>query len=96
MFRVYIHCLLLIRLAGSGAAHAQGHTIIRDAEIERTLKSWTAPVMRAAGLDPNAVRLILVQSPDVNAFVAGGQTSFLYLSFATIDKLVGDKINENF
>lgn len=34
--------------------------------------------MRAAGLEPGSVSLILVQSPEINAFVAGGQNVFLY------------------
>lgn len=50
---------------------------IRDAEIERTLKTFSTPVLQAAGLSPETVRFILVESDDLNAFVAGGQNIFL-------------------
>ena len=53
-------------------------TIIRDTEIEADLKSWIAPVIRAGGLGPNAVNIILVQSDEINSFVAGGPNIFLY------------------
>lgn len=52
--------------------------IIRDTEIEKDIKSWVEPVMRAGGLDPNNVHLIIVESPEVNSFVAGGPNIFIY------------------
>jgi predicted Zn-dependent protease len=75
MFRVF--CLVLFLLGLAPTAQAQ-QLLIRDAEIEGMLRSWSTPLIRAAGLDPQAVKLILVQSNDVNAFVAGGQNIFLY------------------
>jgi predicted Zn-dependent protease len=71
----------LIALAGVMAcppAKAQNEALIRDDEIERMLKGWIRPVIIADGLDPNAVKIILVQSPEINAFVAGGQNIFIY------------------
>jgi predicted Zn-dependent protease len=68
-------------------AHAQmpkDQIIIRDTEIENALKGWLAPLAAAAGMDPDNIRLILVQSPQVNAFVAGGSNMFLYTGL--IDK----------
>jgi predicted Zn-dependent protease len=57
------------------------------------LRAWTTPIIRAASLDPKAVRLVLVQSPDVNAFVAGGQNVFLYTGLIqktdTADEVIG-------
>lgn len=74
-----LKCALIGVLSLTFPAQAQpAQTIIRDAEIETMLRTWTTPVMRAASLDPKAVRLVIVQSPDVNAFVAGGQNVFLY------------------
>ncbi len=60
----------------SGSARAE--SLIRDDEIETTLKDWIRPVIVADGLDPDAVRVVLVQSPDINAFVAGGPNIFIY------------------
>ena len=65
----------LLALA-SASAHAQ--TIIRDTEIENTFKGWVAPLLEAGGLGDQSINLILVQSPQVNAFVAGGANIFIY------------------
>jgi predicted Zn-dependent protease len=60
-------------------AQAQGApVIIRDTEIEHWLREWTAPVIRAAGLEPRAVNFIIVQDSGLNAFVAGGQNIFIF------------------
>lgn len=42
--------------------------LIRDAEIEETLKSYIAPIFEAAGLNPNTLHLHIVRSKEVNAF----------------------------
>jgi predicted Zn-dependent protease len=52
--------------------------LIRDAEIERTLREYTVPIFKAAGLDPLAVHVFILQSDQINAFVAGGENLFLY------------------
>ncbi len=59
------------------AAHAQNLPLVRDSEIESTIRGWADPVFTAAGLDPSAVRVLLVNDPALNAFVAGGQNIFL-------------------
>lgn len=69
---------LLTNLAPARAADLSSLTLIRDTEIETTLRRWTAPVARQAGLDPDNVRIVLVRNPAVNAFVAGGPNIFLY------------------
>lgn len=61
-------------LATLGAAAAQARTIIRDSEIERTLKREAEPVFAAAGIPVGDVRFFIIQDPDFNAFVAGGRT----------------------
>lgn len=53
-------------------------SIIRDAEIEDMIKGWAEPVIRAAELDPDAVKIVLVKANQTNAFVAGGQNIFIY------------------
>lgn len=78
----YLWLVLVGVLWASPPAHAV--TIIRDAEIETTIKDWALPVARAADLDPGSLNIVLVQSPDINAFVAGGQNIFLYTGL--IDK----------
>ncbi len=53
-------------------------SIIRDAEIETTIRQYTTPIFKAAGLNANAVHVYLLQSDEINSFVAGGMNIFLY------------------
>jgi len=52
-------------------------TLIRDAEIERTLHRVAWPIFRSAGLTPISVDIHLVADEELNAFVAGGRDLFL-------------------
>ncbi|MCC7272683.1 MAG: M48 family metallopeptidase [Alphaproteobacteria bacterium] len=52
-------------------------SLIRDAEIEGTIRAYAAPLFAVAGLDPDAVQVYLVNDARINAFVAGGQRLFL-------------------
>ena len=58
-------------------AAATAISLIRDAEIEATLRQISAPIFEAAGLDPGSVRIYIVQDERLNAFVAGGMNLFL-------------------
>lgn len=90
-------CLLAVLWGAAFPALAAGGgpplTIIRDTEIETTLKEWADPVIRAAGLDPANVHIILVRDPAVNAFVAGGPNIFVYTGLLeksrSADEVVG-------
>ncbi|MGB0843465.1 MAG: M48 family metalloprotease [Alphaproteobacteria bacterium] len=57
---------------------ASALSLIRDAEIEAYLKSWSKPIFQAAGLYVDNVEMLLVSSKDLNAFVAGGQNIFMH------------------
>jgi len=57
-------------------AQAQ-RSLIRDAEIEATIRDLATPLFQAAGLNPEAVSIYIINSDDLNAFVAGGQNLFL-------------------
>ncbi|MFN3700854.1 MAG: M48 family metalloprotease [Alphaproteobacteria bacterium] len=73
--------LFLLTLVHISAAFAQGRSspiIIRDTEIEKILQEWGAPLLQAAGMPPESVNIVLVQSPDLNAFVAGGSNIFFF------------------
>lgn len=52
-------------------------SMLRDAEIETDLKAFETPVYRAAGLDPSALTIYLVNDMQLNSFVAGGQNIFM-------------------
>jgi predicted Zn-dependent protease len=66
-----------ILAVGAAPAHAQKISLIRDAEIENTIREFALPVFRAAQLDAAAVKIYLVQDSSINAFVAGGQRLFI-------------------
>lgn len=59
------------------AALAQGIALLRDDEIEGTIRAMADPIFQAAGLDAKAIRVYIVNDPRLNAFVAGGQNLFL-------------------
>lgn len=69
-------CLALTLTLAAPAALAR--SFIRDAEIERTLSLMADPVLLAAGLPPDSVRLFIINDPALNAFVAGGRNIFLH------------------
>ena len=52
-------------------------SFLRDAEVEHTLRVWMTPIWKAAGLDPDAVHVYVVNDPTLNSFVAAGQNIFL-------------------
>ncbi len=72
-------------------ALAQG--LIRDAEIESTLKVYATPVLQAAGLNPDDVDIYIISDPSVNAFVSGGQNIFVHtgllLAAETPNEIIG-------
>ena len=53
-------------------------SLIRDAEIEGLLRDYTDPIIEAAGLQPDAVDIYIVNDKSLNAFVAGGKNIFVH------------------
>lgn len=60
------------------AAQANAQSLLRDTEIEETLREFTDPILRAGGLNPSSVDIYLVNDPSLNAFVTRGQNIFLH------------------
>lgn len=59
-------------------AAAQGISLVRDAETEEMLRDFTDPILRAASINPENVRIYIVQDRSLNAFVALGQNIFVH------------------
>lgn len=78
--------------AYSYAAPDSSRVIIRDSEIEKDIENWTGGVMGAAGMQSSQVNIILIQSPEVNAFVAGGANIFIYTGLIDLSGNVGEVI----
>ena len=60
------------------AVPASAQSLIRDTEIEETLRKYTNPILRAANLQSTSVDLYLVNDPSLNAFVTRGQNIFVH------------------
>ncbi len=69
---------------------AAAQSVLRDAETEALFRDASAPIFKAAGFNPNAVDLILLNDGSINAFVAGGQAIYIHSG------LIGaaDSVNE--
>jgi len=72
-------CVLLLLLGplAPQRAAAQQLQLIRDAEIENTIRIYATPLFQAAGLSPQGIKLYLVKDRALNAFVAGGLNMFI-------------------
>ena len=82
-----ILALVISALIGVGmATPTQAQSFIRDAEIEATIRGWATPLLRAAGLSPSDVKIHIVQSDQLNAFVAGGLRIFIYTGLLSRSK----------
>jgi predicted Zn-dependent protease len=81
----FVVAVVAVLAAGAEPALAENQKIslIRDAEIENTIREFAIPVFRAADLDPSAISIHLVRDSSINAFVAGGQRLFLNTGLLT-------------
>jgi len=88
--------MLLVSILGMAfidhTARAQGLAIVRDTEIENTIRAYSVPLFEAAGLDLNSIRIRLVKDNTLNAFVAGGQNIFLNTGLLTRSENAGQII----
>jgi len=89
--RLFMMALLLaLSVARPAAAEDEGPSVLRDTETEQLFRDLGAPLIRAASLDPRSVRIVLLNDPDINAFVATGQN--VYIQSGLI--LAADNVNQ--
>jgi predicted Zn-dependent protease len=69
---------------------AAAQSILRDAETEALFNDMAAPLIKAAGLDPKNVDIVLIGDPEINAFVAGGQVVYMHSGLIQ----AADNVNE--
>jgi predicted Zn-dependent protease len=67
-----------------------GPSILRDTEMEQMFREMSLPLIKAANLDPRSVRVVLINDPAVNAFVATGQTVYIQSGLL----LITDNVNQ--
>jgi predicted Zn-dependent protease len=61
----------------AAAQEGAGPALLRDSETELLFKDMSRPMIKAANLDPNAVQVVLLNDPEINAFVSQGQIVYL-------------------
>ncbi|RST31918.1 peptidase M48 [Sphingomonas ginkgonis] len=66
-----------LALLFAAAQPAAAQSILRDSETEALFADATKPLVQAAGLNPRNVNVALINDPEINAFVATGQTVYI-------------------
>lgn len=82
--------LALVLMTILVAQPAMAQSILRDSETELLFKDLSQPLIVAAGLDPNSVKVVLVGDQDINAFVAQGQVVYIHSGLIS----AADNVNE--
>ncbi|HMO69183.1 MAG TPA: M48 family metalloprotease [Novosphingobium sp.] len=75
--RALSRLLAIVALILLAIRPVSAQSILRDAETEALLHEMAEPLVRAAGLDPRNMSIVLVGDRSVNAFVAGGQAIYI-------------------
>lgn len=81
--------LAAMAMAAPSLAHAG---LIRDAEIEATLRAYANPIFVSADIPPEDVRLFIVDNKAINAYVAGGLNIFIHTGLIRATKKPGELI----
>lgn len=76
-------CIALILGFAILVRPAAAQQILRDAETEAFLNDISRPLIEAAGLDPRNAQVLLINDPEINAFVAGGQIVWIHSGLLT-------------
>lgn len=71
---LWIACLMIFFAAKPAASFA----ILTDTEIETGVRTLVNPIIKAAGMQPDDVKIYIMLEDDINAFVAGGKNIFIF------------------
>ncbi|MBA3729783.1 MAG: M48 family metalloprotease [Sphingomonas sp.] len=75
--------MLALALALAAAPPATAQSILRDSETELLFREISKPIIEAAGLQPSNVRIVLINDPEINAFVSSGQAVYIHSGLLT-------------
>jgi len=70
--------MLALTLVFAAAQPAAAQSILRDSETEQLFDDLSKPLVQAAGLDPKSVKVVMINDPEINAFVATGQVVYIH------------------
>ena len=65
------------------ALPARAVSLLRDADMEHALTQIASPVLRAAGLNAARVKILIVNDPNLNAFVISNDAIFIHSGLLT-------------
>ena len=82
MKRIF-YAYLLILLLFPTISYGKG--ILRDAEIERTLKIITLPLLENTKIDQQNFKILVINDSSMNAFVTSGQ--YIFIHYGLINKM---------
>jgi len=89
----FVIAIFVSMLVVAPPVEAKGLSLIRDTEVENTIRAYAAPLFTAAGLDAAAVKVHIVNDSRLNAFVAGGLNLFvntgLLMASDNPDQIIG-------
>ena len=78
---VVILCIMILM---SRPNQLSANSLIRDAEIENTLQMIARPIFRAADLDETDIKVLIINSNYVNAFIVDNNRVFFTSSLLTL------------
>lgn len=85
--------MLLGAASIAAAGPAEARRLIRDAEIENTIRAYATPLFEAAGLNAQDVDIFIIEDDSLNAAVAGGMNLFIHTGLLMgtdgADQLIG-------
>jgi predicted Zn-dependent protease len=78
MRRPFKLCVLAVVALACMARPAMAQQILRDAETESFMADMSGQLVKAAGMEPKNVQVLVINDPEINAFVAGGQIVWVH------------------
>ncbi len=91
--RLFMMALLLglsVARPAAAADDGSGPSVLRDTETEQLFKDLGTPLIKAASLDPQSTKVVLLNDPEINAFVATGQVVYIQSGLL----LASDNVNQ--
>ena len=86
-----VRLIMLALVLGFAAARpAAAQSVLRDSETEQLFREISDPLIVAAGLDPKSTDVVLLNDPEINAFVATGQRVYIQSGLLT----ASDNVNQ--
>src|SRR6056297_3065475 len=74
-----LRLLLISALIGlTLSSPARALTLLRDPDIEHAMKQLAAPLLKAAGLSPTRVDILIIDDRNLNAFVVDREHIFIH------------------